>query len=168
MHGPTKRWMAAAAVAAAMLAGSAGSLSAQGGGGGNRGAADPPAIAYRKAMMNSNSQHLNSLRALLSGELNLPLHVLKHTAALAANGEMFAHIFPEGSTGANSRAMNEIWTQKDEFAARVKAFADATRKLNQIAQRGFNNQTRAALTEAQQTCGACHTAFRKPAQPAPR
>ena len=50
--------------------------------------------------------------------------------------------------------MDEIWSKKDEFA-------DATRTLNAIAQRGFNDQTLAALTAVRQTCGACHTAFRK-------
>ena len=161
MHGPVKRWIAAAAVVGAMLVGDAGNLSAQGGG--NRQAADPPVVAYRKAMMSSNSAHVNSLRALLSGELDLPSHVLRHTAALEANGKIFAHLFPEGSTHPNSRAMDEIWTKKDEFAARVTAFADATRTLNEIAQRGFDDQTLDALTAVRQTCGGCHTPFRKPA-----
>ena len=148
-------------MAGAVLVGNAGNLSAQGGG--NRQAADPPVVAYRKAMMRSNSAHVNSLRALLSGELDLPAHVLRHTAALEANGKMSAHIFPEGWTHPSSRAMDEIWTKKDDFAARVTAFTDATRTLNEIAQRGFNDQTLAALTTVRQTCGACHTPFRKPA-----
>ena len=59
--------------------------------------------------------------------------------------------------------MDEIWSKKDEFAARVTAFADAIRTLNAIAQRDFNDQTLAALTAVRQTCGACHTVFRKPA-----
>ena len=161
MHGPVKRWTAAAAMAVAMVVSNAGNLTAQGGG--NQQAAAPPVVAYRKAMMSANSAHVNSLRALLSGELDLPAHVLRHTAALEANGEIFAHIFPEGSTHASSRSMDDIWSNEDEFAARVTAFADATRTLNQVAQRGFNEQTLEALTAVRQTCGACHTAFRKPA-----
>ena len=58
MHGPVKRWTTAAAVAGAVLVGSAGNLTAQGGG--NRQVADPPVVAYRKAMMRSNSAHVNS------------------------------------------------------------------------------------------------------------
>ena len=161
MHGPVKRWTAAAAMAVAMVVSNAGNLTAQGGG--NHQAAAPPVVAYRKAMMSANSAHVNSLRALLSGELDLPAHVLRHTAALEANGEIFAHIFPEGSTHASSRSMDDIWSNEDEFAARVTAFADATRTLNQVAQRGFNEQTLEALTAVRQTCGACHTSFRKPA-----
>ena len=165
MYASAMRWIAAAAVAAAMVVGNPGIVSAQGGGG-NQQAADPPAVAYRKAMMRSNSAHMNALRTLLGDELNLPAHVLRHTAALQANGAIFAHIFPAGSTAASSRAMDEIWTKKDEFAARVKAFTDATRKLNATAQRGFNDQTRTELNAVQQTCAACHSAFRKPAQAA--
>lgn len=161
MHGPVNRWVAAAAVAAAMSVVNVGNLAAQGGG--NRQAADPPIVSYRKAVMSSNSAHVRSLRALLSGELDLPAHVLRHTAALEANGKIFAHIFPEGSAHASSRSMDEIWSKKDEFAVQVTAFADATRALNQIAQRGFNDQTMEALTAVRQTCGSCHGAFRKPA-----
>ena len=161
MHGPVKRWTAVVVASGVMLVGNTGNLSAQGDS--NRQAADPPAVAYRKAMMRSNSAHVSSLRALLGGELNLPAHVLHHTAALEANGRISAHIFPEGSTHPNSRAMDEIWNKKDEFAAQVTVFADATRTLNAIAQRGFNDQTLAALTVVRQTCRACHTAFRKPA-----
>ena len=160
MHRPVKRWIAAATVSGAMLVGNAGNLFAQGGG--NRQTADPPVLAYRKAMMISNSAHVNSLRALLSGELDLPSHILRHTAALEANGKILAHIFPEGSTHANSRVMDDIWSNEDEFAARVTAFADATRTLNEIAQRGFNDQTLEALTTVRQTCGGCHVPFRKP------
>ena len=59
--------------------------------------------------------------------------------------------------------MDEIESKKDEFAARVTAFADVTRTPNAIAQRGFNDQALAALTAVRQTCGVCHTVFHKPA-----
>ena len=158
--------MAAATVAAAMFVGSVASLSAQATGGGGNQPADPPIVVYRKTLMNSNTQHMGALRALLSGQLNLPLDILHHTAALEASGKMFANIFPEESTHANSRALEEIWTNKDDFAQKVQAFTRATQNLNAVAQRGFNDQTMAALTAVQQTCGGCHTPYRRPAQPA--
>ncbi|MNC99054.1 Cytochrome C' [compost metagenome] len=62
-----------------------------------------------------------------------------------------------------SRAKSEIWSDKEGFATRVRAFADATKNLNAIAQRGFNNQTLEALNAVQPTCGGCHTPYRGPA-----
>lgn len=159
MHLSVKYIVTTGALATALLLGGTESAVAQAGG-------DAPAIVtLRKALMQSNVQHVNALRALLSGDVNLPLHVLKHTAALEDNGFMLRQLFTEGSTHASSRAMDDIWSNGEEFAARARAFATATENLNAVAQRGFNDQTEAALTAMRQTCGACHSAFRGPARP---
>jgi cytochrome c556 len=115
--------------------------------------------------MNSNTQHIAALRALLAGEVNLPFHILKHTKALADNGTMLGALFPQGevTTHPLSRAKAEIWSDQEGFATRVRAFADATKTLNVIAQRGFNDQTLEALNAVQSTCGGCHMAYRGPA-----
>jgi cytochrome c556 len=166
-----KQVVTTGALAAALLIGGVQGVAAQtagGGGGGQQQPAPPPIVALRKALMNSNAQHIGALRALLSGEVNLPLHILKHTQALADNGQMIGQLFPEGgvTTHALSRAKAEIWSNKADFETKVKAFADATRNLNAIAQRGFNDQTLAALNQVQPTCGGCHMPYRGPA-PAP-
>jgi cytochrome c556 len=164
--------VAAAAVAAAALFGGAGSVSAQGGGGGGGGGgqqapADPPVIAYRKAMMQMNGQHLAAIRAQLAdGGLGNWEDVEMHTEALANNGVMWGRMWPAGSTGPQSRAMDEIWSKPDDFAARVKAFADATQALKSAADKEDKAATLAAAQGVQQTCGGCHMPFRKPAQPA--
>jgi cytochrome c556 len=163
-----KQVVTTGALATALLFGGAPGVAAQaaaGGGGGQQQPAAPPIVALRKALMNANVQHVGALRALLSGEVNLPLHILRHTQALADNGAMLGALFPEGgvTTHAMSRAKPEIWSAKDDFAAKVKAFADATRNLNAIAQRGFNDQTLEALNAVQPTCGGCHQPYRGPA-----
>ena len=116
MIGSAKRLMGAGVLAAVLVCGSTQELVAQAAG---RRAADPPVIAYRKAMMAANRQHIGTMRALLSGEISHPEDVKMHAAALADVGWMFAGIFPEGSTGPMSRAMEEIWTMEEDFAAKV-------------------------------------------------
>jgi cytochrome c556 len=163
--------VAAAAVAAAALFGGAGNVSAQGGGGGGGGGgqqapADPPVIGYRKAMMQMNGQHLAAIRTQLAdGGLGNWQDVEMHAEALANQGKMFAHMWPAGSTGATSRAMDEIWSKPDDFSARVKAFADATMALKAAADKQDKAATLAAAQGVQQTCGGCHMPFRKQAQP---
>lgn len=135
--------------------------------GGIQGAAaqqeDTPAIvSLRRALMVSNQQHVRALRDLLSGDLNLPLHVLRHAAAMEGNGQMLSQLFPEGSTHPTSRATDQIWDDEEGFTARVQAFADATMNLNRTAQRGFNDQTLEALGAVQSMCAACHQAYRGP------
>ena len=114
-------------------------------------------------MMVANRQHIAAMRALLSGEISHPEDIKMHADALANIGWMFAGIFPEGSTGPTSRAMDEIWTMEEDFTARVSAFRDATQALKETAEVGDNAATLAAVTAVNGTCRACHTPFRKPA-----
>jgi cytochrome c556 len=168
--------MAAAAVAGAIFLGTAERAAGQAGGGGAQQPAAPAIVVYRKALMNSNAQHMNALRALVTADVNLPDHVKKHAQALADNGKLLAtqsasadyDMFPPGSTDPSSRAMEEIWSNKEGFTERVRAFQVATSNLNDLVQRGSptKEQIAAALTPVQQSCGGCHMAFRKPAQPA--
>ena len=174
MHGHVSRFLTGAAVAAAVVLGTPGSAAAQQAGGNQP--ADPAIVVYRKALMNSNVQHMAALRALVTADVNLPDHIGKHAQALADNGKLMAtqsasadyDLFPPGSTHANSRAMEEIWSNKEGFTERVRAFQVATANLNELVQRGkpTKEQIAAALTPVQQSCGACHMAFRRPAQPA--
>lgn len=117
--------------------------------------------------MNTNTQHIAALRALLSGQVTVSdEHIEMHVEALANNAEMFPDLFPAGSTDPTSRAMDEIWSKKDDFAVRVKAFQDAAKALKDTADKGDNAATLAAVTGLNATCGACHMPFRKPAPPA--
>jgi len=175
VHGQASRLVGAAAVASAIFLGTAGSVSAQARpAGGSQQPADPAIVVYRKALMNSNTQHMNALRALVTADVNLPDHIRKHTQALADNGKLIStqsasadyDMFPPGSAHANSRAMDEIWSNREGFTERVRAFQVATANLNEVAQRGTKEQVASALTPVQQSCGSCHTAFRKPAAPA--
>jgi len=149
--------LAAAGALVAVLIGGAQEVAAQ--------QQDSPAIVtLRKALMRSNQQHIGALRNLLSGEVHLPLHILKHTAAMEDNGKMLGDLFPEGSMHSTSRAPDAIWDDAEGFASALQAFADATRNLNRVAQRGFNDQTLEALGAVGPTCGGCHGDFRGPAQ----
>ena len=162
MHATATRWTAAAAVAAAMLLGNAASLSGQGGGSGG-GNQDPPIVQYRKLIMQNNRNHRSQLQLLLAGNSGVQDDIKRHTAALEANVMTFSSLFPEGSAHANSRALPDIWTKKDEFATRVRAIQDAAKALNAAAQQGDNAAVQTALRAYSQTCGACHTSFRRPA-----
>jgi cytochrome c556 len=105
------------------------------------------------------------MRALLSGEISHPDDIKIHADALANIGWMFAGLFPEGSTGPTSRAMDEIWTMEEDFTAQVNAFRDATQELKETAEGGNNAATLEAVAAVTVTCRACHTPFRKTAAP---
>jgi cytochrome c556 len=173
VNGSAKRLVGAFALATGLALGGVQALAAQGGGGGGGGGgaaapADPPIVAYRKAMMQSNVQHQAALRALLQN--NAPVGNSKdaikmHAAALENNGKMFMDMWPEGSTAPTSRAKAEIWTDKAGFEARLKDFRDKSAALDEAAEKGDNAATLAAFTAFGATCGACHMAYRGPAAP---
>jgi cytochrome c556 len=172
VHGQVSRFMSAAAVAAAIVLGTPDGASAQAAGGNQQAPASPAIVAYRKALMNSNTQHMNALRALVSADVDLPDQIKLHARALADNGKLVStqsasadyDMFPPGSTHATSRATEAIWADRPGFSERVRAFQTATAALNEIAQRGgTKEQITTALTPVQQSCGGCHMAFRGPA-----
>ena len=162
--------MGAFALTAVVALGSAQSATAQGAGGGAGGGgaaaapADPPAIAYRKAMMQANVQHVAALRALLNPANPIKDNgaIKRHAEAMERQGEMFSNMWPEGTMGPTSRSKAEIWSDNAGFTAKIKAFADAASALDEAAEKGDNTATLAAVTALNATCGGCHTAYRSP------
>jgi cytochrome c556 len=71
----------------------------------------------------------------------------------------FATLFPPG-TGRDavptSRAKPEVWTQRADFDAAMKALSDATAVLADDAKKGDLTKVKADWTEAAKACGACH------------
>lgn len=167
MHVPVKGSIVA--VATAILVGSPLSLSGQAG---PADETDPPLIvSYRQALMRANQQRLRALRALTSGEINLPEHIRLHSAALADNGRMMMtraaagihDVFPAASTHATSRASDEIWERSGDFTERVRDFSLAASAVNEAAQVESMEQIREAIAEVGRTCNGCHQEFRLPA-----
>lgn len=71
-------------------------------------------------------------------------------------------LYPAGSTHANSRALPAIWERKAEFDGLFDRAVDAARNLQQLAAAGNEAGFRAAFPALGQSCGACHTPFRRP------
>lgn len=166
VHVSARGWIVAAVTA--ILVGSPVSLSGQAG----ADETEPPVIvSYRQALMRTNAQRLGALRALTSGEIDLPEHGRLHSAALAGNARMMMtratagihDVFPAGSAHATSRASEEIWERAGEFTERVRNFSVAANSLNEAAQGGSMEQIREAIAEVGRACSGCHQEFRLPA-----
>lgn len=90
--------------------------------------------------------------------------------AIAVNAETLAlnalHIpalFPAGSLTDKSNAKPEIWLNRDEFEKAAKNLETLAIKLRDTARSKDADATQAILKDfGRQTCGACHTPFRKP------
>ena len=175
MDVPVRKWMASAILAGALLVGSAEMLWAQAApASGGAQAASPQIVVYRKALMNTNTQHMAALRALTSGEIQLPDHIRKHAAALLENALLLTKgvsgswdAFPRGSTHPTSRATAKIWDEAEEFTWRTQAFHETATALFEAARSGASaQQLRDAIQRVQVTCMGCHVSMRGPAIPA--
>lgn len=119
----------------------------------------------REALMKSFGQQLGQLAPMAKGEK--PFDAAATAAALEelhARSEKFdaAALFPEGSTdGAENRALPIIWTDWDDFAARVDKYkADVA----EVAANPPADQAAlgAALGKIGGNCGSCHEVYRAP------
>ncbi|MEO7178161.1 MAG: cytochrome c [Allosphingosinicella sp.] len=86
-------------------------------------------------------------------------------AGHAADGlDLFGHsvagLFPEGSTGPNSRALPSIWTNNADFVARANAFGDSAARLKQLADAGDQAGFKAQAAVVAGGCNSCHSLYR--------
>jgi cytochrome c556 len=97
-------------------------------------------------------------QTLRSDSPDLALVATKATQA-GEHLKKFATLFPPG-TGRDavptSRAKPEVWTQRADFDAAMKALSDATAVLANDAKKGELTKVRADWTETAKACGACH------------
>ncbi len=126
--------------------------------------AQAPEIAARQEVMKSNGAALRVLVPMVRGEAPWNAAAAGQAAATvqsdAAKGK---GLFPAGSTAANSAALPAIWERKAEFDAIFDRQRDAAANLVRLAAAGDEAGFNAAFPALGQTCGACHTPFRRPA-----
>jgi len=131
-------------------------------------AADEPAniIKYRKAIMGANGGHMSALAAMAKGQVSFTDTAEMHARAINEMSQHLARLFPEGTgkgdTEEDSRALQAIWENPDEFEAAIEALQDESAKTIEVAQ----GDDRAAFAQqvgqlGKQGCGGCHEDFRE-------
>jgi cytochrome c556 len=91
---------------------------------------------------------------------------VKKTDAATDGLDLFGHsvagLFPDGSSGPNSRALPAIWENKADFVARANALGDAAARLKQLGDAGDSAGFAAQAKVVQQGCSGCHSLYRAP------
>lgn len=131
-------------------------------------AADEPAniIKYRKAIMAANAGHMSALAAMAKGEVSFTDTAELHARSINEMSEHLARLFPEGTgkgdTEEESRALQAIWENPDEFQQHIDTLQEESAAMIEVAQ----GDDRAAFAQqvgelGKQGCGGCHDDFRE-------
>ena len=123
----------------------------------------PPAVEYRQSVMSAIANSRAMLSAVVDDEVPYRNHLLAHAVSLNRLAVITGDIFPAGSGGDNTRAMDEIWENEEDFKAAVTAFQNASSELLESVYTGDLNAIQDAIGSIGRTCGGCHRPFRKPA-----
>ena len=123
----------------------------------------PPAVEYRQSVMSAIANSRAMLSAVVDDEVPYRNHLLAHAVSLNRLAVITGDIFPAGSGGDNTRAMDEIWENEEDFKAVVTAFQNASSELLESVYTGDLNAIQDAIGSVGRTCGGCHRPFRAPA-----
>jgi cytochrome c556 len=121
-------------------------------------------IADRRRLMKLNAASLKDVNEKLkAGNIEA---IAVNAETLALNAEHIPFLFPPNSLSDESHAKPEIWQRWDEFQKDAKNLETWSVKLRDTAASKDAAATEAVVKEfGRQTCGTCHTTFRKPLQP---
>jgi cytochrome c556 len=97
-------------------------------------------------------------RTVRSGTPDLTL-VANKAAQAGEHLKKVEQLFPPG-TGRDvvpaTRAKPEVWTERADFEAALKALADATKTIGDDAKSGDADKVKTDWTSVAKACGACH------------
>lgn len=121
-------------------------------------------MKYRKLFMETKGKHAKAIKLLIKNKLSLG-HIVSHGEALERMADDMLLIFPKGSMGGKSRAMQNIWDEQGElsqdFKNKVEAMRTEASKLVIVAKRGNYKKIRKQMaTFANKGCRNCHSDFR--------
>jgi cytochrome c556 len=86
-------------------------------------------------------------------------------AGHAADGlDLFGHsiagLFPQGSSGPDSRALPAVWANKADFVAKASAFGDSAAQLKTLSDAGDKAGFAAQAAVVARGCNGCHSLYR--------
>jgi cytochrome c556 len=119
-------------------------------------------IHYRQAVMGLMGWNFSSLSAMVKGktawdatEFALRAERLEWLAPQIAEG------FTKGSnTGAETDAKAEIWTDFEDFQAKIEDYVAEAKALNEAAKSGDEARMREQFKKTAASCKACHDKYK--------
>jgi cytochrome c556 len=122
------------------------------------------AVKYRQSAMALQGNHMGRIGAMTSGRVPFDAKVAAENIEIVAvlNKLQFS-AFVEGSDKVgNTRALPEVWTEKDKWTAAVAKSQEDVGKLLVAGRSGNLDQIKTAAGAVGQSCKGCHDTFQRP------
>jgi cytochrome c556 len=118
-------------------------------------------IADRQRLMKLNGANTRDMNdKLKAGQIEA---IAVNAETIAINAQHIPALFPPGSTSDKSNAKPEIWEKGAEFEAAAKNLQVKAEELRDAARAKDQAKVETLMKDfGRQTCGGCHTPFRKP------
>lgn len=116
------------------------------------------AVAYRQAVMKTNTTAFGGIFMVLKGEAGAPANIIHHARVLRHNALLVPTLFPAGAEGGNMKP--EMWQEIDKVLAAAKALGPATEALVAAAETGDMSKIGPAAGAVGKACGGCHETYK--------
>ncbi len=121
-------------------------------------------MSYRHLFMETKGKHAKAIKLLIKSKLSLR-HIITHAEALAAMADDMLLLFPAGTTGGKSRAMDNIWGKDgkvtSDFIAKTIDMRKEAEAFVKVAKEGNYKKIKKQMGRfANKGCRSCHTDFR--------
>jgi len=117
-------------------------------------------IRYRQTVMRSLSSHLKALSQLAARTVSFAKHAPVHSQAVVELSKMMSELFPKGSGGGDSDALDAVWKNPKGWNQALEKMQLEAEKLAAAAASPDLIQLRAQVEATNDACAACHKAFR--------
>ncbi len=121
-------------------------------------------MRYRNLFMETKGKHAKAIKLLIKKKLSLN-HIITHAQALADMSDDMLILFPAGTSGGKSRAMDNIWDKDgkltQEFVAKVSDMRSQAKTFLNVAKEGNYKKIKKQMGRfANKGCRSCHTDYR--------
>src|SRR6056297_1039940 len=121
------------------------------------------AVETRQSVLHLMGWNMAPLGAMARDRIDFDAErVATNAGRLLALSRMLSDAFAADTRGnaVDTEALDVIWEQPDEFAAKIQANIDAASALVDVAAAGDEGAMREAIGRLGSTCGSCHDDFR--------
>lgn len=119
------------------------------------------AVQYRQSGYYLMGQNLSQLNLMLKGEVpfNKPGAEL-NADAIVLLGKLMAHAYPAGSTGGESKAKPEVWSEAPKFKQLQLSSQLEAERLQAAVKAGDQQILRVRFGDLSKSCKVCHDQYK--------